>query len=260
MKPLVGSNFLGELVQGGEVIMRLRGFTIKRVIILSSLWTSICTCFLLLGCSLYTMKTKDSLPQGVPKGYVIFYHWTKDAKLGTIASEEPDIYSVQDNIENKEVSQVDWAGQGFVMHRVRISKAPGEYDFVLKYGEAFKEIRIIVGNQTVTPVEVKIVATKRLGLIENPVVYGHIKVHIGRSLPAILDASTIGALIDALYDSDWGVRYLASEALRKMGSIINKKGIDRLKQLSQIDPHGAVRRAAKDAVAEILAEKHSDKQ
>jgi len=227
-----------------------------------SLWNLIGICVLLfsLGCSFYAMKTKDSLPHEVPKGYVMFYHWTKDARLGTVASNEPDIYSIQGSKEDKEVSQVDWAGQGFVMHRVRISKAPGEYDFVLKYGKASKTIHVIVYNQTVTPVEVKIIVTKRLGLIENPVVYGHIEAHIGRSLPAKLDASALGVLVDVLDDSDWGVRFHAAEALGKMGPIVNEKGIERLEQLSQGDPHEAVRQAARDAVEEILAERHPDKQ
>lgn len=246
--------------------MRLKFFTSKGIIISEFFFNLIGVCFLLSlsACSFHlaskpftchAMKTKDSLPQEAPKGYVIFYHWTSGTRLGTVASKEPDVYSVQGTKENREVNQIDWAGQGFVMHRVLISKPPGQYDFVLKYGKASKKIHIEVDDQKLTPVEVKMIETGRTNLIEKTTVYGYIEARIGRSLPAKLDASALYALVDALEDRDWGVRFHAAEALEKMGAIVNEQGIEQLRELSQNDPHEAVRQAAKDAVENILDEK-----
>jgi hypothetical protein len=212
--------------------------------------------FLLGGCAipLTHLKVKDELPLDAPKGYVEFYVYLDEWAI------YPRIYLIQDGKEVNEVyGQIDWLGLftgRWGMKRVRISKQPGDYQFVIKLGTASKALPIkIVENELVfIRVEAEGMSSRSIGIGVRIYEFSL------RIIPGIHLKLTPNAHDALVYLSiavnpktDWGTRWQIADLLGTMEKIDKDRDIieSYLAKMSETDSDERVRKRAQETLEKI---------
>lgn len=219
------------------------------------LWSLICLFYLslLTGCA--TVAIKDELPRESPKGFIEFYQAGKErASLFKV-------YRVQGSEEIYEgVAPTLLAWDIAKRNAIRIARVPGDYEYIVvlvhyfdierKYGDKRWEqkikVKVVEGMRTLVRIDYTLLQWQAAIKL-----YSWNVIVANRLIPIVLNYNSLETLISALDDSDWGVRWYASEALGEMGKIANELATKRLTELSKNDPHKLVREEAKNTLEKI---------
>ncbi|MEK7876014.1 MAG: hypothetical protein AAB325_07505 [Pseudomonadota bacterium] len=163
--------------------------------------------FLLTGCA--SVGIKDNLPPGSPKGYVEFYisgyqvspsgYQVSEGSVSVIRSGSsesfPNIYMIQNGRKINALpwpwfkfSSNAWEYRYYFWSSQRISRAPGEYDFVIEYGNASERIRVKIKEDMLTLV---VISLEQTGAEWWGVMYFRMKITTGGPIPVKLELETI---------------------------------------------------------------------
>jgi hypothetical protein len=115
---------------------------------------------------------RDTLPTGVPRGYVEFYYLKSVGNTGR----RPAIYSVENN---KRIFEGYTSANDLFQNKVgfRLAKRPGTYDFAVTLGTADEQVhQVRVEEGMVTPVRIHI------GNVRRKYGYNNLKIYFSFAL------------------------------------------------------------------------------
>jgi hypothetical protein len=115
---------------------------------------ALCSIASLTGCYSYT-ETTDRLPDGVPKGHVVFYRGNlSEEGLRKFAI---GIYQLQDG---EEIPIGYCVGGVALGSRQKVACRPGQHTFAVKLGNTDERVRVDVKRDKVTPVRIMVTSAQ----------------------------------------------------------------------------------------------------
>jgi hypothetical protein len=121
---------------------------------------ALCLAVLLTGCS--TTRITDSLPSGVPKGYVLFYPGRMYSVLvnpETTSQSKIAIYQLQNG---EEVYVGDCSRRSFSDGRLKVACRPGQHTFVAKFDATTGRVQVEVRQDRTASVRVVLTRHQRM--------------------------------------------------------------------------------------------------